>query len=70
MPTPVLTGRRETAMHAAAQPDLAAKDATAAGADPLPWSNQAVKPDRGDWEYLTRAVGAMRMRPTEPPETR
>lgn len=56
-------------MHAAAQPDVASKEAAAA-ADPLPWSNNPVKPDRGDWEYLAHAVGALRIRPTEVPEAR
>ncbi|MBM4112352.1 MAG: hypothetical protein FJ253_03100 [Phycisphaerae bacterium] len=52
-------------MHAAAQPDIASKEPAAADADPLPLSNNPVKPDRGDWEFLMRSVGSLRMRPTD-----
>lgn len=68
MPNPVLTGTRETAMHAAAHPEVASKEPASGGADPLPWSNNPVKLDRGDWEFLASSVGCMRVRPTEIPE--
>lgn len=67
MPNPVVNAM-ETTMHAAAtQPEVTAKDAPAADSDPLPCSNNPVKPDRGDWEFLYRAVAGMRVRPTTLP---
>lgn len=54
-------------MHAAAHSEASSSESSAVDADPLPCSCRAVKPDRGDWEYLVRAVGGMRFRPMSAP---
>jgi len=54
-------------MHAAAHADIRCPSSPCAVTSPLPRSNAAVQPDRGDWEFLMTAVGHMRMRPMSAP---
>lgn len=54
-------------MHAAAHVDTCRPSSPSAVSSPLPRSNAAVQPDRGDWEFLMTAVGHMRMRPMDAP---
>lgn len=54
-------------MNAAAHIDACHPSSPSAVSSPLPRSNAAVQPDRGDWEFLMTAVGHMRMRPMSAP---
>lgn len=54
-------------MHAATHPAPTPHSPCVVAPPTLPCSNAAVKPDRGDWEFLMAAVGRMRVRPISAP---
>jgi len=56
-------------MNAAANLDSCTNSPGAAAPTPLPRSNAAVQPDRGDWEFLMCSVGRMHVRPLEVPHS-